>query len=55
MTYGILSLVVLVVAILAIINVLQSGKSTEAKVLWVIVILVFPLVGAIVYFLVGRD
>ncbi|TVQ30519.1 MAG: hypothetical protein EA376_12810 [Phycisphaeraceae bacterium] len=52
---GIVSLLVLVIAVLAIINVLQSSKPTEMKALWVIVIIVFPLVGAIVYFLVGRE
>ncbi|QDU70430.1 PLDc N-terminal domain-containing protein [Mucisphaera calidilacus] len=50
----ILSLVVLAVAIYAIIDVVGQPMSTGKKTIWIILILLFPLLGAIIYFLVGR-
>ncbi|MCX8225306.1 MAG: PLDc N-terminal domain-containing protein [Sulfitobacter sp.] len=53
MEYGILGLIILIADIYAIIKVLGSGASTLAKILWVIGILVFPVVGFIVWLLAG--
>lgn len=50
---GIIGLIILVLDIWAIINVIQSGASTGSKVLWVVLILVLPLVGLIVWFFAG--
>ena len=51
---GIIGLILLILAIIAILDVLQSSKPTEQKVLWVIVILVVPLIGLILYYLIGK-
>lgn len=50
---GIFGLLVLIADIWAIINVVQSGASTGRKVLWVLLILVLPVVGFILWFLLG--
>jgi phospholipase D-like protein len=50
---GIIGLIILALDIWAIINVIQSGASTGSKVLWVILILVLPLVGLIIWFFTG--
>ncbi|MGJ8562295.1 MAG: PLDc N-terminal domain-containing protein [Alphaproteobacteria bacterium] len=50
---GLLGLLHLIVAIWAIINIVQSGASALAKALWIIFVLVLPLIGLIVWFLVG--
>lgn len=50
---GIIGLIILALDIWAIINVIQSGASTGSKVLWVILILVLPLVGLIIWFFAG--
>ncbi len=50
---GIIGLIILVLDIWAIINVIQSGASTGSKVLWVVLILVLPLVGLIIWFFAG--
>ena len=42
-----------VVAIWAIMNIIGSGATPLAKVLWTLLVLVFPLVGLIVWFLAG--
>ncbi|GAA5110091.1 PLDc N-terminal domain-containing protein [Alloalcanivorax gelatiniphagus] len=49
----ILSLIILVLDILAIIKIVQSGASTGEKVLWVILVLVLPVVGLILWALLG--
>jgi hypothetical protein len=51
---GILSLVILVLDIIAIIDVLKSAKDTGKKILWVILILFLPVIGLILYYLIGR-
>lgn len=53
MEYGILGLLVLVASIYAIYNVLTSGASTLAKLVWTVLILVLPVVGFIVWLIAG--
>lgn len=48
-----LGLIVLIADIWAIVNVMQSHSSTGGKVLWVVGILVFPLLGFIVWLMAG--
>jgi len=50
----ILGLVVLVLDIIAIIDVLKSSMATGKKILWIILILVLPIVGMVLYFLIGK-
>ena len=50
---GLLSLIWLIIVILAIVKVAKSGASTLAKVFWIIVLIIFPLVGLIVWYLFG--
>jgi hypothetical protein len=49
-----LALVIFVADIIAIMDCLKSSKETGNKVLWIILILLLPLVGMILYFLVGK-
>lgn len=53
MEYGILGLIILIADIYAIIKVAGSGASTLAKILWVVGILIFPVVGFVVWLLAG--
>jgi hypothetical protein len=53
MASTIIGLLILVADIWAILNVVGSGATTGKKVLWVVIILVFPVVGLIVWFLAG--
>ncbi|MDP2620202.1 MAG: PLD nuclease N-terminal domain-containing protein [Hyphomicrobiales bacterium] len=50
---GLLGLIVLVLDIWAVINVIQSRESTGAKVLWSLLIVVFPIIGFIIWLLAG--
>lgn len=49
----IIGVIILVLDIWAIINVIKSGASTGAKVLWTLLILILPVVGLIIWFFLG--
>ena len=51
---GILSLIILVLDIIVIVDVLRSAIETGKKVLWIILILILPIIGLVLYFLIGR-
>jgi hypothetical protein len=51
---GLIGLVVFVLDIVAIIDCAQSSMDQGKKVLWIILILLLPLVGMILYYLVGK-
>ena len=50
---GILGLIILVLDIWAIVKILGSGAGTGAKVLWVVVILLLPVLGLLIWLLFG--
>lgn len=49
----IIGLLILIADIWAILNVIGSGATTGKKVLWIVIILIFPVIGLIVWFLAG--
>ncbi|MGE0232256.1 MAG: PLD nuclease N-terminal domain-containing protein [Flavobacteriaceae bacterium] len=53
MEFGIVGLIVLVADIYAIYKTLTSGASTGAKILWTLGILIFPVIGFIVWLIAG--
>lgn len=53
MGYGIFGLVILALDIWGIINVLGSGAPTVSKLLWILLIVILPVVGLIIWFLAG--
>lgn len=50
---GLLSLVWLIIVIMAILKVAKSGASSLAKVIWILVLIFFPLGGLILWLLFG--
>lgn len=50
---GILGLVILILDVWAIVNIAQSGASTGHKVLWIVLVLLLPLLGLIIWALLG--
>jgi hypothetical protein len=50
---GLIGLLILIADIYAIVKILGSGASTGAKVLWVIIILLLPVIGFILWLLMG--
>jgi len=50
---GLIGLLILAADIWAIVSVVQSAASTGKKVLWILLILILPVVGLILWFLLG--
>jgi hypothetical protein len=51
---ALLGLVILVLDIIAIVDLFKSQADTGKKVLWLILIIILPVIGMIIYFLVGK-
>jgi len=50
---GLIGLLILAADIWAIVSVVQSSASTGKKVLWILLILILPVLGFILWFLLG--
>ena len=51
---ALLGLVILILDIVAIVDLFKSAKDTGAKILWLILILILPLIGMVLYFVIGK-
>ena len=51
---ALLGLVVLILDIVALIDVVKSSVETGKKVLWIVLILILPILGMILYFVIGK-
>ena len=50
---GLIGLIILIADVWAIVKTIQSGASTGAKVLWIVVILLLPVFGFLLWLLFG--
>ena len=51
---GLVALIVLILDIIALADILKSSLDTANKALWIILILVLPVIGMVLYFLIGK-
>jgi len=51
--FSLLWLVITVLDIIALVSLLKSGADTATKLLWAILIILLPLIGMVLYFLIG--
>lgn len=52
---GIFGLIVFVLDVIAIIDCVQRNMDTNKKILWCLLIIFLPIIGMILYFLLGRS
>ena len=50
---GLIGLLILAADIWAIVSIVQSAASTGKKVLWILLVLILPVLGLILWFLLG--
>jgi hypothetical protein len=50
---GLFGLIILALDVYAVLKIVQSSAETLAKVIWIVVVLVLPLLGLIVWYLFG--
>lgn len=55
MLYQILGLLHLILFVIAAFEILTSGKALTHKVLWLLLILLLPIVGLVLYYVLGRS
>lgn len=53
MEYGLLGLLQLALIIWAVLKIMGSAAPTGAKVLWILLVIVLPLIGFIIWFFAG--
>ena len=51
----IISLFILVIDVLVIIDIVKSNKDTERKILWIVAVVFLPILGPILYYVLGRN
>lgn len=49
-----ISLAVIVLDVIVILDILKSNKDTEKRILWIIAVIFLPLLGPILYLVIGR-
>lgn len=47
-------LAVIVLDVIVILDILKSNKDMEKKILWVIAVIFLPLLGPLLYYIIGR-
>jgi hypothetical protein len=51
---GLLGLIILVLDIIAIVQIVKSSKTTGNKILWLLLVILLPVIGLVLYFLIGN-
>jgi len=51
--FGLLGILVFILDIVAIVSLLKSGADSATKILWLLLIVLLPFVGMVIYFLIG--
>ncbi len=51
--YSLLGLIILVLDIIAIVSILKSSADTGTKLLWILLVILLPVIGMVLYFLMG--
>ena len=54
MEYSLLGTIVVVLDIVALISILLGRDTVGHKVLWAVLVLIFPVIGMILYYVLGR-
>lgn len=51
---GLLGLVILILDIIAIVDIIKSSADNGRKILWLLLVIFVPVLGMILYFLIGK-
>ena len=54
MLYGVLGIIHLILFIIAAIEIISGGKPIGEKLLWLLIIFFLPIIGLILYYVIGR-
>ncbi len=51
---ALISIIILIIDVVVIFDIIRSNKDTEKKVLWIIAVVFLPVLGPILYYLIGK-
>ena len=51
--YSLIGVVIFVLDVIAIVSIVKSGADSGTKILWALLVILLPVVGMILYFLMG--
>lgn len=49
-----LGLLILVIDVIVVIDIIKGNKDSEKKILWIIAVVFLPVLGPILYYLIGK-
>ena len=49
-----ISIIILIIDVVVILDIIRGNKDTEKKVLWIIAVIFLPILGPILYYLIGK-
>ena len=49
-----IGLIIFIIDVVVVIDILKSNKDMEKKILWIIAVIFLPLLGPILYYVIGR-
>lgn len=49
-----IALLIIVVDVIVIIDILRSNKDMEKKILWIIAVVFLPVLGPVLYYIIGK-
>lgn len=52
--FRLIPLLILIIDIIAIVDIVKSSKDNEKKILWIVLVIFLPVLGPILYYLLGR-
>ena len=52
--YRLIFLLLLVLYVVVIVDIIRSNKDTEKKILWILVVFFMPVLGSVLYYVIGR-
>lgn len=55
MEYSLLGIIIVVLDVIALISILLGHGTVGHKLLWTVLVLIFPIIGMILYYVMGRS
>jgi len=49
-----IGLIILVVDIIVLLDIIRGNKDTEKKILWIVAVIFLPVLGPILYYVIGK-
>ena len=52
---GLLGLIIVIIDVVVIVDILRGNKDLEKKLLWILAVIFLPILGPILYYVIGKN